>query len=72
MTFQLSKCGMLVLMKGTIVNLNGIVLPNGKLMKEIDNHGNQYLGIVELDKIKQRNMKDKLTIKYRSLKLVLK
>ena len=43
----LSKCGVLVLKKGKIVKQNGISLPNGDLMKEIDEHGYKYLGIVE-------------------------
>ena len=42
-------------------------------MKEIDGHGYKYLGIVELDKLKERHMKDKLTSEYkRRFKLVLK
>ena len=38
---------------------NGIALPNGQMMKAIDESGYKYLGIVELDKIKETDMKDK-------------
>ena len=73
MELGLSKCGVLVLKKGKIVKENGISLPNGDLMKEIDEHGYKYLGIVELDKLKEKHMKDKSTSEYkRRFKLVLK
>ena len=52
---------------------NGITLPNGQMMKEIDESGYKYLGIVEMDKIKETEMKDKFASEYkRRLKLVLK
>ena len=52
---------------------NGIALPNGQMMKAIDESGYKYLGIVELDKIKETDMKDKFASEYkRRLKLVLK
>lgn len=35
------------------------VLPNGKIMTEIDETGYKYLSIVRMDKIKETNMKEK-------------
>ena len=45
--------------KWKIVKCDGIVLPNGDVMKEVDKEGYTYLGIVELDKIKENEMKEK-------------
>ena len=51
----------------------GITRPNGQLMKEIDGSGYKYLGIVEMYKIEEKEMKDKFASEYkRRLKLVLK
>lgn len=52
---------------------NGVALPNGQMMKGIDERGYKYLGILEMDKIKEADMKDQFASEYkRSLKLVLK
>ena len=73
MQFGLNKCGVLVLKRGKILKQDGITLPNGQMMKEIDESGYKYLGIVEIDKIKETEMKDKFASEYkRRLKLVLK
>ena len=39
MEFGIKKCGMLVLKRGKISKLEGIVLPDGQVMKEIDDSG---------------------------------
>ena len=73
MQFGLNKRGVLVVKSGKIVKQNGIKLPNGQMMKKIDESGYKYLGIVEMDKIKETEMKDKFASEYkRRLKLVLK
>ena len=55
-----------------IVKCDGIVLPNGDVMKEVDKEGYTYLGVVELDKIKENEMKEKTTKEYkRRLRLKL-
>lgn len=55
------------------MKLNGFALPDGQVMKEADESGYRYLGAVEMDKIKETDMKDKLVSEYkRRLKLVLK
>ena len=51
---------------------NGLVLPNEQ-MREIDERGYKYLGIVEMDKIKETDMKEKFPSEYnRRLKSLLK
>ena len=73
MEFGLKKCGVLAIKRGKIVKCDGIVLPNGYVMKEVDKEWYTYLGIFELDKIKENEMKEKTTKGYkRRLRLVLK
>ena len=73
MEFGIRKCGLLILKKGKIVRHQGIELPNGETMKEVEQEGYTYLGIVELDKIKESEMKKKTIKEYkRRLRLILK
>ena len=51
----------------------GIKLINGLTIKEVDDKGYKYLGILELDKFKEREMKDIFRAEYlRRFKLVMK
>ena len=73
MEFGLTKCGVIILKRGKVVKLGGIVLPTGEVMKTIDDEGYKYLGILELDEIMEKRMKDKFMNEYyRRLRLVLK
>ena len=73
MEFGIKKCGVLVLKRGKIVKMEGIVLPDGQVMKEVEDRGYRYLGILETDQLKEKEMKDLLSKEYkRRLKLVLK
>ena len=73
MEFGLKKCGVVILKKEKLVKFDGIHLPNQKIMKEIDENGYTYLGILELDEIKEREIKNKVKAEYkRKLRLVLK
>ena len=73
MEFGLRKCGVLSVKRGKIVKSEGIKLPGGEVMKEVGEEGYTYLGIVELDKIKEKEMKDKTLKEYkRRLRLILK
>ena len=49
MEFGIKKCGVLVLKRGNIAKMEGIVLPDGQVIKEIDDNGYKYLGILETD-----------------------
>ena len=73
MEFGLKKCGVVILKKGKLVKFDGIHLPNQEIMKEVDENGYTYLGILELDEIKEHKMKIKVTAEYkRRLRLILK
>ncbi len=73
MEFGLRKCGVLTLKRGKIARCEGIELPNGEVMKEVEKEGYTYLGIVELDKIKENEIKEKIIREYkRRLRLILK
>ena len=72
MEFRVRKCRVPVLSKGKVVEL-GLVLPNGQMMRKNDEREYKYRGIVEIDKIKETDMKEKFTSEYkRSLKCFLK
>ena len=59
--------------RGKVVRCEGIKLPNTEVMKEIEKEGYTYLGIAELDKIRENEMKEKTIKEYkRRLRLVLK
>ena len=59
--------------RGKIVRCEGIKLPNTDIMKEVEKERYTYSGIVELDKIKENEMKEKTINEYeRRLRLVLK
>ena len=42
-----------------VVKCQGIKLPNSEVMKEVEKEGYTYLAIVELDKIKEYEIKKK-------------
>ena len=53
--------------------MEGVLLPDGQVMKEIEDRGYRYLGILETDHLKEKEMKDLFSKEYkRRLKLVLK
>ena len=73
MELGLKKCGVVIQKKGKLIKFDGIHLPNQKIMKELDENGHTYLGILELDEIKEHEMKKKVTAEYkRKLRLILK
>ena len=73
MDFGMKKCGILNMKRGKVVRYERIKLTNGEIMKEVEKEGYTYLGIVELDKIKENEMKEKTIKEYkRRLRLVVK
>ena len=73
MEYDLKKCGVVILKKGKRVKFDGIHLPNQEIMKEVDENGYTYLGVLELDEIKVHEMKIKVAAEYkRRLRLILK
>ena len=72
--FGIKKCGVLVLKRGKVdkAKSKDLNLPNGKLMKTIDEEGYKYLGILEYDKVKEKEMKTEFVREYkRRLRLIL-
>ena len=73
MEFGIKKCGILTMERGKIVKSEGMKLPDGQLMKQVGQEGYTYLGIIKLDKIKETEMKEKITKEYkRRQRLILK
>ena len=59
--------------RGKIVKSEGINLPDGEGMKQVGQKGYTYLDIIELDKIKETEIKEKITKEYkRRQRLILK
>ena len=63
MEIGIKKCAILTIKRGEIVKSEGIKLLDGEVMKQVGQEGYTYLGIIELDKIKEIEMKEK---KYRN------
>ena len=59
MEFGMKKCVILTMRRRKVVKCEGIKLPNSEVMKEVEKEGYTYLAIVELDKIKEYEMKKK-------------
>ena len=57
MEFGLKKCGVLVLKRGEVVKMDGVTLPDGQAIKQIDEDGYRYFRILEVDSVKERKMK---------------
>ena len=72
--FGLEKCTMLVMEKGKIVKPVGIELPDGKVVKSLqEGEGYKYLGILEADKFLEEKTKLNVLKEYiRRLRKVFK
>ena len=59
--------------KGKVVECENIVLSNGEMMRIIEDEGYKYLGILEMDEIKEEAMKNRFKEEYlRRLRLILR
>ena len=68
MKFGIKKYGVLVLKRGKVNKTSksrGFNFPNGILMKTIDEEGYKYLGILEYDKVKEKEMKTEFAREYK-------
>ena len=73
MEFGLSKCGVLIMKRGKVVESDGLCMPDGTMMRNIEEAGYKYLGILEADGIKHDEMKEQLKKEYiRRVRNVLK
>ena len=64
MVFGLDKCAVLVLKMGKMFRTEGIELPDGKRMREITLYRYKYLGVLQLDSIMNKEMKEKVKSEY--------
>ena len=73
MQFGIKKCELLIMERGKVIRTDSIRLPDGQHMKDIDETGYTYLGILETDKIKEKEMNEKFSKKcLRRLRLILR
>ena len=73
MEFGIKKCGVINMNRGNIKSTDRIELPSGEKIREIEEGGYKYLGILEYDRVKEQEMKDKFRNEYfRRAKLILK
>ena len=73
MEFRLPKCEVLIMKRGKVVKSEGISMPDGKMMKNIEEGGYKYLGILEADGVKHEEMKDQIKEEYiRRVRNILK
>ena len=64
MLFGLDKCTVLVLKRRKTVRTEGIELTDGKRMREVNLDGYKYLGVLQLDSIMKRQIKEKVKSEY--------
>ena len=62
MVFGLDKCAVLVFKREKMVRIEGIELPDGKHMREVNLDGYKYLGVLQLDSIMNKEMKEKVKV----------
>ena len=62
--FGLDKCAVLVFKKGIMVRTEAIELPDRKRMGEVNLDGCKYLGMLQLDFIMNREVKEKVKSEY--------
>ena len=60
MELGLPKCGVLIMKREKVVKSEGISMPDGKMMKNIEEGGYKYLGILEADGVMHKEMKDQV------------
>ena len=65
MEYGIKKCGIFTMKGGKIIKSEGIKLPDGEVLKQIEQEGYIYLGVIELDKIKEKEMKEEITKEYK-------
>ena len=59
--------------RGKVIRTDGIRLSDAQNMEDIDEAGYTYLGILETDKIKEKEIKEKFSKEYkRGLRLMLR
>ena len=60
MEFGIEKCPLVNIQRGKVTRTEGIQLPDGNNIKDIDETGYKYLGIIEGEEIKLQGKKEKI------------
>ena len=72
MEFGIKKCGVIIINRGKVKSTDRIELPSGEKISGIEEDGYKYLGVLEYDRVKEQEMKDKFRNEYfRRAKLIL-
>ena len=58
MRFHIKRCGMIIMNRGKVMSTDGIALPSGEKIKEIEEDEYKYQEILEYDRVKEQEMKD--------------
>ena len=64
MTFGIKKRDVLVLKRGKVVSSEGVEIPDGERIKEVEKNGCKYPSILEYNKIKESKMKENFWREY--------
>ena len=73
MELGIKKCGVIIMNKGKVESTDRVELPSGEGIRQIEQDGHKYLRILEYDRIKEQEMKEKFSNEYfRRTKLILK
>ena len=64
MEFGIDKCKVFVLKDGKQVRSDGVELPSGEVMKDVDESGCKCFGVLHAENVKNREMKDKVRTEY--------
>ena len=73
MEFGIKKCGVIIMNRGKFKSTDGIELTSGEKIREAEEDGYKYLWMLEYNRVKEQEMKDKFRNGYFSLaKLILK
>ena len=71
MKYGFDMCGVLVVEKDVKKKCEEIELPGGEMIREINENGYKYLGVLEAENILEKEMKEKLKSEYfRHVKLL--
>ena len=57
MKFGMDKCNVMMMTRGKMKDSNGVKLPDGETMKQIEKEGYKYLGFVQDDQVRHKEMK---------------
>ena len=72
MKFGLQKCATIIMKRGKREEDDGVTLPDGEMMKDLGQDDYKYLGVLEANEIKMKEMKEKVRKEYiRRIKLLL-